>query len=250
VSAFTVGSRVAYGTGPLGAYAQARNMPANKLVALPNGISYETAAGMMLKGMTARFLLKQTYAVKPGEYVLIHAAAGGVGQILVQWACALGAKVIATAGGPEKLAIATACGAQHVIDYKVEDVAARVREFTSGAGVSVVYDGVGQATMMASLDSLRPRGLFVSFGNASGPIKGLDLALLSARGSLYVTRPTLVTYTAKESDMRENAADLFAAVLDGSVKIPVQQRYRLVEAARAHAELEARQTTGSSVLLA
>lgn len=248
VGDFKVGQRVAYGTGPIGAYAQARNMPADKLVALPDSIADELAAAMMLKGMTARFLLKQTYPVKPGEWVLVHAAAGGVGQILCQWATALGARVIGAAGGPQKVALAARAGAAHVIDYTIEDVAARVREITKGQGVSVSYDGVGQATLMASLDSLRPRGLLVSFGNASGPIKVLDLGLLSARGSLYVTRPTLMTHVSTPEDMRANAADLFAIMASGAVKIDIAQRYPLLGAARAHADLAARRTTGSTVL--
>jgi len=242
------GQRVAYGAGPIGAYSEARVMPAAKLVPVPDGVSDEVAAAMMLKGMTARFLLKQTYPVQAGEVILVHAAAGGVGLILCQWAKALGAVVIGSSA-PSKMAMAAAHGCDHVIDYTVENVAARVREITGGAGVSVVYDGVGQATLMASLDSLRPRGLLVSFGNASGPITALDLGLLSARGSLYVTRPTLMTHVATEAALRENAADLFAVVASGAVKIEIGQRYALADVARAHSELETRRTTGSSVLL-
>jgi NADPH2:quinone reductase len=242
------GQRVAYGAGPIGAYSESRVMPAAKLVAVPDGVSDEVAAAMMLKGMTARFLLKQTYPVKAGEVILVHAAAGGVGLILCQWAKALGAVVIGTSSA-SKMALARAHGCDHVIDYTSENVAARVREITGGAGVSVVYDGVGQATLMASLDSLRPRGLLVSFGNASGPITALDLGLLSARGSLYVTRPTLMTHVQNEADLRENAADLFKIVASGAVKIEIGQRYALADAARAHADLESRRTTGSSVLL-
>ena len=250
VTEFKPGDRVAYGSGPIGAYATARNIAAAKLVPVPDGVSDEQAAAIMLKGGTARYLLKQTYAVKPGDTVLFHAAAGGVGLIFCQWAKALGATVIGTAGSPEKLALARAHGCAHVIDYSREDVAARVREVTGGKGVPVVYDGVGQATLMASLDSLSPRGLLVSFGNASGPVKNFDLGLLAAKGSLYLTRPTLHSYTATPEAMRENAADLFAAVASGMVKVEINQRYKLLEAARAHAELGARQTTGSSVLLA
>lgn len=242
------GQRVAYGAGPIGAYSEARVMPAAKLVAVPDAVSDEVAAAMMLKGMTARFLLKQTYPVKAGEVILVHAAAGGVGLILCQWAKALGAVVIGTSS-PSKMALAAAHGCDHVIDYTSENVAQRVRELTGGAGVSVVYDGVGQATLMASLDSLRPRGLLVSFGNASGPITGLDLGLLSARGSLYVTRPTLMTHVSTPADLLENAADLFAVVASGAVKIEIGQRYALNDVARAHAELATRSTTGSSVLL-
>ena len=242
------GQRVAYGAGPIGAYAEARVMPAAKLVAVPDAISDEIAAAMMLKGMTARFLLKQTYPVQAGEVILVHAAAGGVGLILCQWAKALGAVVIGTSS-PSKMALAAAHGCDHVIDYTSENVAARVREITGGAGVSVVYDGVGQATLMASLDSLRPRGLLVSFGNASGPITALDLGLLSARGSLYVTRPTLMTHVQNEQNLRENASDLFEIVASGAVKIEIGQRYALGDVARAHDELATRRTTGSSVLL-
>jgi NADPH2:quinone reductase len=242
------GQRVAYGAGPIGAYSQARVMPAAKLVPVPDAVSDEIAAAMMLKGMTARFLLKQTYPVKAGEVILVHAAAGGVGLILCQWAKALGAVVIGTSS-PAKMALAGAHGCDHVIDYTSENVALRVREITGGAGVSVVYDGVGQATLMASLDSLRPRGLLVSFGNASGPITGLDLGLLSARGSLYVTRPTLMTHVSTPAELQENAADLFAIVASGAVKIEIGQRYALSDVARAHAELATRRTTGSSVLV-
>lgn len=242
------GQRVAYGAGPIGAYSEARVMPAAKLVPVPDAVSDETAAAMMLKGMTARYLLKQTYPVQAGEFILVHAAAGGVGLILCQWAKALGAVVIGTSSA-SKMDLARAHGCDHVIDYTHENVAARVREITGGAGVSVVYDGVGQATLMASLDSLRPRGLLVSFGNASGPVKSLDLGLLSARGSLYVTRPTLMAYVPTEAALLENAADLFAIVASGAVKIEIGQRYALSDVQRAHAELETRRTTGSSVLL-
>jgi NADPH2:quinone reductase len=242
------GQRVAYGAGPIGAYSDARVMPAAKLVTVPDAVSDEIAAAMMLKGMTARFLLKQTYPVKAGEVILVHAAAGGVGLILCQWAKALGAVVIGTSS-PSKMALAAAHGCDHVIDYTSENVAARVREITGGAGVSVVYDGVGQATLMASLDSLRPRGLLVSFGNASGPITALDLGLLSARGSLYVTRPTLMTHVQNEQNLRENASDLFEIVASGAVKIEIGQRYALADVARAHVELASRRTTGSSVLV-
>jgi NADPH2:quinone reductase len=249
VTDLRAGDRVAYGTGPVGAYSTARNIAAEKLVLVPEGVSDETAAAMMLKGMTARFLLKQTYPVKAGDTILVHAAAGGVGLILCQWAKSLGVTVIGTAGGAAKCALAAAHGAAHVIDYTREDVVARVREITGGKGVPVVYDGVGKDTFMKSLDCLAPRGLLVCFGNASGPVPPFDLQLLAARGSLYVTRPTLVTHVANVADLRANAADLFAAVASGAVKIEIGQRYRLEEAARAHAELEARKTTGSSVLL-
>lgn len=249
VKGLKVGDRVAYGTGALGAYAQARNYPANRLVKLPKAISDETAAAMMLKGMTVRYLLRATYKVKRGETILLHAAAGGVGLILSQWAHALGVKVIGTVGSDAKAEIAKAHGCTHIINSSTEDVAKRVREITGGAGVPVVYDGVGQATLMSSLDSLRPRGLLVSFGNASGPVKAFDLGLLAARGSLYVTRPTLMSYTATDEDFRETADDLVEIVKSGKVKIPVNQRYALADAAQAHRDLESRKTTGSTVLL-
>ena len=249
VKGLKVGDRVAYGTGALGAYAQARNYPANRLVKLPKAISDETAAAMMLKGMTVRYLLRATYKVKRGETILLHAAAGGVGLILSQWAHALGVKVIGTVGSDAKAEIAKAHGCTYVINSSTEDVAKRVREITGGAGVPVVYDGVGQATLMSSLDSLRPRGLLVSFGNASGPVKAFDLGLLAARGSLYVTRPTLFSYTAADADFRDTASDLIEIVKSGKVKIPVNQRYALADAAQAHCDLEARKTTGSTVLL-
>ena len=250
VKGFKVGDRVAYGVGaPLGAYAQARNYPANRLVKLPKAISDEAAAGMMLKGMTARYLLRATYKVKRGDTILLHAAAGGVGLILSQWARALGAKVIGTVGSDEKMALATENGCNYVINSSKEDVAKRVREITNGVGVPVVYDGVGQATLMASLDSLRPRGMLVSFGNASGPVKALDLGWLSTRGSLFVTRPTLMAYTATDEEFQETASDLVDIVKSGKVKLTVNQHYPLAEAAQAHRDLEARKTTGSTVLL-
>ncbi|WP_395688905.1 quinone oxidoreductase family protein [Aestuariivirga sp.] len=249
VSGLRPGDRIAYGTGPIGAYAQMRNLPANRLTKLPAAISDETAAGMMLKGMTVRYLLRATYKVMPGDTILLHAAAGGVGLILSQWARALGATVIGTVGSDEKVATARAHGCDHVINYSVEDTVARVRDITGGKGVPVVYDGVGHATLMASLDCLRPRGLLVSFGNASGPVKALDLGLLSAKGSLYVTRPTLMTYTATDEDLRETAADLIDMVASGKVKIPVNQRYALSDAVQAHRDLEARRTMGTTVLL-
>jgi NADPH2:quinone reductase len=226
-----------------------RNFPANRACRIPEGISDETAAAMMLKGMTARYLLRATYKVAPGDTILMHAAAGGVGLILCQWAKALGATVIGTVGSAEKGELARANGCAHVIDYRNEDVAKRVREITGGKGVPVVYDGVGQATLMASLDSLRPRGLLVSFGNASGPIKAMDLGLLSAKGSLYVTRPTLMTYVASDAELQETADDLFAIVKSGQVKIEINQRYPLAEAEKAHRDLEGRATTGSTILI-
>ena len=249
VKGFKIGDRIAYGSGPLGAYAEKRNVPARRVTKLPKAISDEVAAGMMLKGMTVRYLLRATYKVKRGETILLHAAAGGVGLIASQWAKALGVKVIGTVGSDEKMELAKAHGCAHVINYNRENVAARVKEITGGKGVPVVYDGVGQATLMASLDSLSPRGLLVSFGNASGPIKSLDLGLLSAKGSLYVTRPTLMTYTSSDEDLKETAADLIEMVKSGKVKIPVNQRYALKDVTTAHRDLEGRKTTGTTVLI-
>ncbi|MFO1089772.1 MAG: quinone oxidoreductase [Hyphomicrobiales bacterium] len=249
VTAFKVGDRAAYGVGPLGGYAELRNFPAGRAVKIPDGITDEQAAGMMLKGMTARYLLRATYVVKAGETILLHAAAGGVGLILSQWAKALGATVIGTVGSEEKGKLARANGCDHIILYGTEDVAKRVREITGGAGVPVVYDGVGQATLMASLDSLKPRGLLVSYGNASGPVKALDLGLLSQKGSLYVTRPTLMAYVASDAELQETAKDLFDVVKSGKVKIEVNQRYRLEDAQKAHRDLESRATTGSTILI-
>ncbi len=249
VSHLKAGDRVAYGAGPLGAYSEQRNAPASRVSKLPDAIDDQTAAAMMLKGMTVRYLLRETYEVKKGETILIHAAAGGIGLIAGQWANALGVTAIGTVGSEAKADLARAHGYAHIINYAKEDVAKRVREITDGAGVPVVYDGVGQATMAASLDSLKPRGLLVSFGNASGPVRNFDLGILSAKGSLYLTRPTLMTYVASDAALQANVADLFDMVASGKVKIEVNQRYRLADAARAHGDLEARKTTGSTVLI-
>ena len=249
VNSLRVGDRIAYGTGPIGAYADMRNLPANRLVKLLPSISDETAAGMMLKGMTARYLLRATYVVKPGDTILLHAAAGGVGLIMSQWAKALGATVIGTVGSDAKADIARAHGCDHVINSATEDTVKRVRELTGGKGVPVVYDGVGKDTLMISLDCLSPRGLMVSFGNASGPVPPLDFLQLSAKGSLYVTRPTLNTYTASDADLQETAQDLVSVVASGKVKIPVNQRYALADVVQAHRDLEGRKTTGTTVLL-
>ena len=249
VSHLKVGDRVAYGAGPLGAYSEQRNAPANRVSKLPDAIDDQTAAAMMLKGMTVRYLLRETYEVKKGETILIHAAAGGIGLIAGQWAKALGVTAIGTVGSEAKAELARAHGYAHVINSTNEDVAKRVREMTDGTGVPVVYDGVGQATMAASLDSLRPRGLLVSFGNASGPVRNFDLGILSAKGSLYLTRPTLMTYVASDAALQANTADLFDMVASGKVKIEVNQRYGLADAAQAHSDLEARKTTGSTVLM-
>ena len=243
------GDRVAYGNGPIGAYAQARNAPANRVSKLPDGISDETAAAMMLKGMTVRYLLRETYKVKSGDTILLHAAAGGIGLIACQWAKALGATVIGTAGSEEKAELARAHGCDHVILYKSEDVPARVRELTGGKGVPVVYDGVGKDTLMMSLDSLQPRGLLASFGNASGPVEGFNVGLLAAKGSLYITRPTLASYVAKDEELQANANDLFDVVKSGKVKIEVNQSYPLAETVQAHKDLQARKTTGSTILV-
>ncbi len=249
VKGWKVGDRAAYGVGGLGAYAQVRNMPANRITKLPKSISDETGAGMMLKGMTVRYLLRATYKVKRGETILLHAAAGGVGLILSQWAKALGVKVIGTVGSDDKMEIAKAHGCTHVLNSRSDDIVKRVRELTGGKGVPVVYDGVGQATVMTSLDCLSPRGMLVSFGNASGPVKGFELGLLASKGSLYVTRPTLGNYTASDADLKETADDLVEMVKSGKVKIPVNQRYALADAAEAHRDLQSRKTTGTTVLI-
>ena len=249
VSNLKVGDRIAYGVGAIGAYAEMRNLPANRITKIPNEISDETAAGMMLKGMTVRYLLRATYKVSAGETILLHAAAGGVGLILSQWAKALGVTVIGTVGSDAKKEVARAHGCDHVINSSTEDVVARVKEITGGKGLPVVYDGVGQATLMTSLDCLRPRGLLVSFGNASGPVKAFDLGLLAAKRSRYVTRPTLMSYTASDEDLKEAADDLVAMVKSGKVKIPVNQRYALADAVKAHEDLESRKTTGTTVLI-
>ena len=246
VAGFKIGDRVGYAT-TLGCYAQERNVEARLLVKLPDDISYETAAGMMLKGLTAQYLLRRTFPVKPGETILVHAAAGGVGQILCQWANALGAVVIGTAGGAEKCAIAKAAGAHHAIDYRSEDFAARVKEITGGKLCDVVYDGVGKATFPGSLDCIRPLGMFVSYGNASGMIDAFNITLLMQKGSLFCTRPTLYTYIAKREDLDAMAEDLFAMVRSGKVKIPVNRSYPLAEVVAAHKALEARETVGATV---
>jgi NADPH2:quinone reductase len=248
VEGLVPGDRVAY-AGAQGACAEARLVPADRLVRLPAGISFEQGAAMMLKGLTAQYLLRRTYPVRRGDTVLFHAAAGGVGTIAVRWLKHLGATVIGTAGGAEKCAAVLACGADHCIDYRTGDVAARVREITGGEGVPVVYDSVGKDTFEASLKCLRPFGTLVSFGNASGPVPPFDLALLSKHGSLYVTRPSLFTYAAKRVDLEAMAKELFEVVLSGAVTIEVRHRYPLRDAARAYRDLEGRKTTGSIVLL-
>lgn len=248
VENLSVGDRVAYGAGPIGAYAEARNISAGRVSKLPDTIDDETAAAMMLKGMTTRYLLRETYNVKADDTILLHAAAGGVGQIAVQWANALGATVIGTVGSTEKGEIAKSLGCHHIIDYTKENVAERVRDITDGKGVPVVYDGVGKATLDASLDSLQTRGLLVSFGNASGPVDGFDLGVLASKGSLFVTRPTLMSYVQSDEELQANAGDLFDVVGSGKVKISVNQHYALEDAAQAHIDIAARKTTGSTVL--
>ena len=248
VTQFKAGDRVAYALSA-GAYAEAGNVPATALVALPDGVREEEAAALMLKGMTTQYLFRQTYALQAGETCLFHAAAGGVGLIACQWAKALGVTLIGTAGGAEKCALARKAGAAHVIDYNSEDVVARVMEITDGRKVPVVYDGVGKSTFETSLDCLAPRGLLVSFGNASGPVTGVNLGVLAAKGSLYVTRPTLATYTATPEALRACADDLFAQVASGAVKADIRQRFPLAEAAQAHRDLEARKTVGATLLI-
>ena len=249
VSEFAVGDRVAYAGGPVGAYSQLRCLPASVLLKLPDAIDCRTGAAMMLQGLTSAYLLRRTYHVQPGDSVLIHAAAGGVGLIACQWAKALGATVIGTVSSAAKAELARAHGCDQVIDYTREDFAGRVREITGGEGVAVVYDGVGKDTFAGSLDSLRLRGMMVAFGNASGPVPPLDLLLLAQKGSLYVTRPTLGHYTAKRDELQALGAELFDVVAGGQVKIEVRQSYALADAAQAHRDLEARKTTGSSILL-
>jgi NADPH2:quinone reductase len=247
VSEVAAGDRVAYAGVPPGAYAEMRRIPAHRLVKLPAGISALQAAAMMLQGMTARYLLKGCWHVGPGTTLLIHAAAGGVGLIVCQWARHLGATVIGTAGSPEKAELAKAHGCQHPILYNQEDFAARVKDITDGKGVDVVYDSVGQATFMKSLDCLRPMGMMVSFGQSSGTIPPFDLSLLAQKGSLFLTRPSLMAYTARRDDLLAHARDLFEVVQNGAVKVEVRRTYPLAEASRAHRDLEGRKTTGSSV---
>ena len=243
------GDRVAYAGGPLGAYSEARLIPADRLIRLPDSLSFETGAAMMLQGLTAAYLLRRTYRVQKGDTVLIHAAAGGVGLIACQWAKALGATVIGTVSTEAKAELARAHGCDHPILYTREDFARRVRDITGGEGVPVVYDGIGKDTFTGSLDSRRPLGTMVSFGNASGPVGLIDPLLLSQKGSLFFTRPTLMHYTARRADLEALATELLGVVTSGQVKIEVHQRFPLQQAAAAHIALEGRQTTGSTVLL-
>src|ERR1700755_444501 len=242
------GDRVAYGSSPLGAYAEGRLIPADRLIKLPDSIDDKTAAAMMLKGLTAQYLIRQTYRIKSGETILLHAAAGGVGLILSQWAKHLGATVIGTVGSEEKAKLAQAHGCAHTINYAREDFVKRVDEITGGKKVPVVYDSVGKDTFMKSLDCLAPLGYLVLFGQSSGGVDPLNLGLLAQKGSLYVTRPTLNTYGAKRENLVAMANELFDVVKSGAVKIEINQTYPLKDAAKAHADLAARKTTGSTVL--
>jgi NADPH2:quinone reductase len=249
VSEFRTGDRVAYAGLPPGAYAQERLIPAHRLVKLPETISERQAAAMMLQGMTAQYLLRRTYRVRTGDVILIHAAAGGVGLIACQWAKHLGATVIGTVGSAEKAELARSHGCDHTLLYHNCDWVTQVREMTNGNGVAAVYDSVGRDTFMKSLDCLQPLGILVSFGQASGPVAPFDPAILAVKGSLYLTRPTLMTYTARREELLATAAELFEMVSSGAVKIEVNQSYPLCEAAQAHRDLETRRTTGSTVLL-
>jgi NADPH2:quinone reductase len=248
VSEFKVGDRVAY-ANPMGSYAEERLIPADRIVKLPNSIDYKLGASMMLQGMTVRYLLKQTYKVGPGTTMLLHAAAGGIGLIACQWAKHLGATIIGTTSSAEKAELAKQAGCTHVINYRTEDFVKRTKELTGGKGVDVVYDAIGKDTFPGSLDCLKPLGLWVSFGNASGPVPPFEISILAGKGSLFATRPTLVTYTAKREDLVANANDVFDVVTRGVVKMHVNQTYPLKDAAQAHRDLEARKTTGSTVLL-
>ena len=249
VTDFAVGDRVAYAAPPVGAYAEERLMPADRVIACPDGIDDVHAAAMMLQGMTAQYLLRQTYRVAAGDTILIHAAAGGVGLIVCQWAHHLGATVIGTVSTEEKAALARAHGCDHPILYTRENFTERVRALTDGKGVPVVYDSIGKDTFEGSLDCLRPRGLMVVFGSASGPVPPFDTGILAAKGSLYLTRPTLMTYIAERENLVAMANDLFDVVAAGAVRIQVNQTYALKDAAQAHRDLEARRTTGSTVLI-
>jgi NADPH2:quinone reductase len=244
-----VNDAVAYCSAGFGAYAEALNLPAARMVKIPQGIDFESAAAILLKGQTAEYLLQRTYPLTAGESCLFHAAAGGVGLIFGQWASAIGANVIGTVGSDEKAEIARAHGYQHVINYRTENVAERVMEITNGDKLPVVFDGVGKDTFDSSLDCLQPRGLMVSFGNASGSPEPLDLQVLSAKGSLFITRPTMLTYTASTEELRRSSEDLFARVLSGDIKVQINQRYELQDIQQAHRDLEARKTIGSTVIL-
>lgn len=248
VTGLKAGDRVAY-VVPIGGYAEERVIPADRLVKIPEGISDEQAAASMLKGMTVEFLLRRVYPVKADDIVLFHAAAGGVGLIFGQWARHIGAKVIGTAGGPDKVKLAREHGFDHVIDYRSQDFVAEVREISGGKMCNVVYDSIGNDTFPASLDCLRPFGMFVSFGQASGPIPPFSISMLAQRGSLYATRPTLFTYIASRENLEVSSSALFDVIASGAMKVAVNQRLPLSEAAKAHTDLESRRTTGTSILL-
>jgi NADPH2:quinone reductase len=248
VTGLKLADRVAY-AGPLGAYAEANNVPADKLVKLPDGISDETAAAALLKGMTVQYLLKRTYPVKAGQTILWHAAAGGVGLIAGQWAKHLGVTVIGTVGSDDKIALAKENGAAHVLNTRTDDWVKRVRELTDGDGVPVVYDSIGKDTWAGSLDCLAVRGMMVSFGNASGAVPAFEPGILSAKGSLYLTRPTLFHYTRTPPELQQTADDLFAVIASGAVKIQINQRFALADAAKAHEALHSRATTGATILV-
>jgi NADPH2:quinone reductase len=243
------GDRVAYGQSPLGAYASARVMPAQMVVKLPAKISFEEGAAVTLKGLTVQYLFRQTYRLQGNETILFHAAAGGVGLIACQWARALGVKLIGTVSSEEKAALARKHGAWATINYSKDNFVEKVKELTKGAKVPVVYDGVGKDTWEGSLDCLQPRGLMVSFGNASGAVTGVALGILAAKGSLFVTRPTLATHVLPRSRLEDSAAELFDLMIKGKIKVDIEQRYPLADAAKAHTDLAARKTTGSTVLI-
>ena len=249
VKGFKIGDRVAYGDGPVGAYAQERLMPGDRLVKIPNGIDDQTAAAIMLKGMTAHYLIRRSYKVMKGDFVLFHAAAGGVGQIACQWLQALGAQVIGTVGSDDKIKTAKRVGCNWVINLSKQNFADRVKSITKGKGVHVVYDGIGQATFMDSLNCLRLVGTMVTFGNASGPVLPISPALLAQKGSLLLTRPTLASFIKDRDDLLKSARELFKVVSSGKVKISIGQTYPLSQAAKAHRDLQGRKTTGSTILI-
>ncbi|MCX2975763.1 quinone oxidoreductase family protein [Candidatus Marimicrobium litorale] len=243
------GDRVAYCSAGFGAYAEAINLPAMRLVKIPQGVGFEQAAAVLLKGQTAEYLLQRTYPIKAGEPCLFHAAAGGVGLLFGQWARNIGATVIGTVGSEEKAVLARAHGYTHVINYRTEDVLTRVLEITGGEKLPVVYDGVGRDTFEVSLDCLRPRGLMVSFGNASGAPAPLDLQILANKGSLFITRPTMLTYTASEAELQQSSEDVFSRVVSGELMVEINQRYALQDVQQAHRDLESRKTSGSTILV-
>jgi len=249
VTHLQVGDRVAYAARPPGAYAERRLMSAGALVKLPGAISFETAAAVMLQGLTVQYLFRRTFPLQGGETILFHAAAGGVGLIACQWARAMGVTMIGTVGSDEKAELAKAHGCVHVINYRREDFVARVKEITEGQGVPVVYDSIGKDTFSGSLDCLSPLGMMVSFGSASGPVPPFDLAELAKRGSLFITRPSVFDYTARRDDLEKAAAELFSMIEGGKIKVDVNQRYALEDVAQAHRDLEARKTTGSTILI-